>query len=286
MAWETQGQSEKLRLGKVISNTVAFIGRNLILSLAVGVAFFVLPLVLVDLWTFWYWPKLAYLADAYGNSPWAIVLNMGSALVSGFLGVALNLLGLAMLSKATIDNINGNRASIGGCIRTALRHFLPIVGIGLVIYLVYFVARFAMLAASLIIPYGGPIAFVILIAPCVMWGLGISIAVPAAVQESLGIDASMSRSRALTRGYRWPIFGLVSIVFGLVVALRLGLFFGTGFAPVAIASSSDAITGAIPRAVVSAIVWLVASVGVAVTYVELRRVKEGTSVEDLAEIFS
>ncbi|MGX9144053.1 hypothetical protein [Mesorhizobium sp. 128a] len=277
---------EKLRVGRVVSKTVGVIGRNVILSLAVSGVFFVLPLVLVDLWTFWYWPGLAYLAQAYGNSAWAIVLNMGSAMVSGFLGIAVNFLGLAMLSRAAIDDINGNRRSIGGCIRAALRHFLPIMGIGLVIYLVFFVARYVMFAAGLFIAYGGLAAFVVLTVPCVMWGLGISVAFPVAVQERLGIDASMLRSRTLTRGYRWPIFGLASIGFGLIVALRLGLFFGTGFAPVAIASSSDAITGAIPRSLVSAIVWLVTSIAVAVTYVELRRIKEGTSVEDLAEIFS
>jgi hypothetical protein len=286
MAWATQGQSEKLRLGKVINNTVGFIGRNLILLLVVATLFFVLPLMLVNLWTVWYWPRLAFLGNVYGNGSSAVAANVGSALASGLLAAAPNFLGHAVLSRATVDDINGNRPSIGGCIQTALRHFLPIVGIGLVVYLVFFVARFAIFAAGLFIPYGGTVAFAILIVPCVMWGLGIAVAVPVAAKEGLGIDASMSRSRALTRGYRWPIFGLCSIALGLWFVTRVALALAFVLTPAMLTSVSALLVGTIPSALFSAIIWTVTSVAATAIYIELRRIKEDTGVDELAEIFS
>ncbi|MDX8469141.1 hypothetical protein RFM26_25930 [Mesorhizobium sp. VK23B] len=276
-----------MRLAKVISNTVSFMGRNLILSLVVGALFFVFPLVLVDLWTYWYWPRVAYLAGAHGNSPWAIAANLGSALGSGLLGLAANFVGHAVLSRATIDDINGNQPSIGCCTRTALHHLLPVLGISFAIYLVLSFMQYVRLGAGLLFPpHGGGVVFILLIVPTFIWAMGISVAVPVAIRERLGSIASMSRSRALTMGYRWPIFGLFSIALGLIFLMRVALVFGIRFAASAIPSASAFIIGTIPGAIVSAIVWTVASIAMTTAYVELRRVKEGTSVDELAEIFS
>ncbi|WP_146770246.1 hypothetical protein [Mesorhizobium hawassense] len=269
-------------MGKVINNTIRFIGRNLILSLVFGVVFFVLPLTLVNLWAVRFWPILAYLMGVYGGgSPWSIVANLGSALASGLLVIAANFLGFAVLSRAAIDDINGSRPSVGGCIQAALRHCLPIMGIGFAIYLLFFFASDAPLYTGFLTPSEG---LAVLIASFIFWGLGMSVAVP--VEERLGRGSSMSRSRALTRGYRWPIFVLFSIVFGLWFVTRVALAFMFRPRPDLITSISALIVGTIPSAIVSAITWTVTSIAITATYVELRRIKEGTSVEDLAEIFS
>ncbi len=284
----TQEPSEKLRLGKVISNTVAFIGQNLIFLLVVGALFFVLPLILINLWAVWYWPKLAYQMGAYGGGPWSIVVNVGSYLASRLLAIAANFLGLAVLSRATMDDIRGVRPSVGGCIQTVLVHSLPIVGIGFALYLAVFFASLAVLRTGLLTPSEALAAFAVLMAPFIFWGLGISVAIPVAIQEGLGVRASMSRSRALTKGYRWSIFGLFLIVMVLAFMLRLAAWvFAAIFPPAfALVSVSVVIVNAIPNAVVSTIIWTVTSVAITATYIELRRIKEGSSVEDLAEIFS
>ncbi len=47
------------------------------------------------------------------------------------------------------------------------------------------------------------------------------VAVPVCVIEKQGVIASLSRSRALTKGYRWQIFGLFLLV--MVIGF-IGLF--------------------------------------------------------------
>ena len=146
MAVVTQGQSEKLRLGKVISNTVSFIGRNLIFSLVVGALFFVLPALLASLGVFSYLSRLPSIACGGLWAPEAFML------ASGLLATALNFVGYAVLSRATIDGIKGDRPSVGGSIQAALRYSLPIVGIGFAIYLAVFFASYAMLRTGLLTP--------------------------------------------------------------------------------------------------------------------------------------
>lgn len=88
----------------------------------------------------------------------------------------------------------------------------------------------------------------------------------------------MSRSRALTKGSRWALFGLflILMIIALVIqsmsAVVIYLFHG--------------IAAAVLAALVQTIVSMVISVATAVSYVELRQVKEGVSVDELAEIFS
>ncbi|ESZ62739.1 hypothetical protein X729_11095 [Mesorhizobium sp. L103C131B0] len=68
----------------------------------------------------------------------------------------------------------------------------------------------------------------------------------------------------------------------MMFALLIGLIFAffSGLSTVAL------IFGAIGRILIAKVVSTVASVAIAVAYVELRQVREGTSVDELAEIFS
>ena len=276
----TQRQSEKLRLGKVISNTVAFIGRNLVFSLVVGALFFVLPAMLASLGVFWYWSGLRF--SSYGGH-WATEAFLPAC---GLFATALTFVGFAVLSRATIDGIKGDRSSVGGCIQAALRHSLPIVGIGFALYLAFFFAGYAMRRTGLLTPSEARATFAVLIASFIPLGLEFSVAVPVAIQEGLGVRASSTRSRALTKGHRWPIFGLFLIVFVLVYRQASGLGFGFSICLCGTGSSICPHPRVAPGALVWAIIWVVASVAITATYIELRRIKEGTSVGELAEIFS
>ncbi|WP_245455478.1 MULTISPECIES: hypothetical protein [unclassified Mesorhizobium] len=103
-------------------------------------------------------------------------------------------------------------------------------------------------------------------------------AVPVLIQERLGVFGSMSRSRVLTKGSRWALFGLFVILFIIAMVIQsitavVVVFF-------------HGILAAILAALVQSVVSMVMSTATAVGYIELRQVKEGTSVEELAEIFS
>jgi hypothetical protein len=280
MAVVTQGQWEKLRLGKVINNTVSFIGRNLIFSLVVGALFFVLPALLASLGVFSYLSRLPSIACGGQWAPEAFML------ASGLLATALNFVGYAVLSRATIDGIKGDRPSVGGSIQAALRYSLPIVGIGFAIYLAVFFASYAMLRTGLLTPSEALAALAVLVAPFIPWGLRTSVAVPVAILERLGVRASMLRSRALTKGHRWPIVGLFLIVITLFVVRQVGLALAVVFVLTALTPVSAFIVGSLLDALVWAMIWMPASIAITVTYMELRRIKEGASVGELAEIFS
>jgi hypothetical protein len=112
--------------------------------------------------------------------------------------------------------------------------------------------------------------------------------VPVLIQERLGVFGSMSRSRVLTKGSRWSLFGLLLVLFLAAIAIQMAfaLLFGFTFAITGSLSTVGLVVGAIGSALVSTVVSTLMSVAIAVSYVELRQVKEGTSVDELAEIFS
>ncbi|TPJ75050.1 hypothetical protein [Mesorhizobium sp. B2-7-1] len=271
----------------MVSDTPSFIGRNLALTLAVAAFFFGLPSVLSSLLTFAYRERAAYLVGGGDAEPLSVAVYVGFLLIAGLLGALPSFLGHAVLSIAVMDGSNGRRPSIGSSIGAAFRRAAPVLGIGFTIYLVWFFAQQAMIGAELLFPsFGGGAAFVLLVLPCVAWVLTALTAIPAAMREGLGAMASMARSRALTKGYRWPIFGLFLIVLALMFLMRVAMAFGVRFAANAVPSASVLIIGTIPSFIDSAIVWTVASIAMTTAYVELRRVKEGTGVDELAEIFS
>ncbi|MEW6631486.1 MAG: hypothetical protein AB1440_11500, partial [Pseudomonadota bacterium] len=104
------------------------------------------------------------------------------------------------------------------------------------------------------------------------------VAVPALLQERSGVLKSLARSRDLTKGSRCLLAGfwlglfLVSFLTGL--AARQWIFHSASLIRSLFYVMDDAV-----ESVVMAVVM-------AVSYVELLRIKDGTSIEDLAEIFS
>lgn len=287
MSLVTQGKGEKFRLGNVVGNTAAFLRRNAIFSIAAGTLFFALPLALINLSTR-YWPMLAFHLGAVGSGPWPMSVNLGFSMASGLIGAVPNLVGQAVLSKAAAGDIDGNRPSVANCVQTALQHIFPVLGIGYAIYLAFFVVRSGSAAVELFYsPQARGPVFLLLIVPCIVWGVAISVAVPVSVQEGLGTVASMSRSGDLTKGYRWWIFGLISVVvIGLLLGLRLATELGLAFVSLQSLSPLVIVLLTFQGAMVSAIVWTVLSIILATTYAELRRVKEGGGADKLAEIFS
>jgi len=103
------------------------------------------------------------------------------------------------------------------------------------------------------------------------------VAVPACVVERLGPFRSLGRSRALTKGYRWRIFGI-----WLVLALVSGI--GSNILGLILAPAGTAIT------VLVSMVWQASmtayqAISAAVIYHDLRVAKEGVDIEHIASVF-
>ncbi len=250
------------RIGRVFGDSFGVIGRNLVLCIGLSVIFSGIPTLLIQWWT----ANSSESADpatqlsVYMLSAGGIAVIIGAWLVSFMLVALLQ----ASLTRASIEDLNGGRPSFGDCLNTALGALLPVMVIALLFYL------------------GIGIGFMLLIVPGVILWLRWSVAIPVQVNERLGILRSMSRSAELTRGSRWALLGLYLILIVAIIALQLVLALALAF----VTPMFGSLGAALALGIVSSLSTVLLSIVAAVSYVELRLVKEGTDVKDLAEIFA
>jgi hypothetical protein len=101
--------------------------------------------------------------------------------------------------------------------------------------------------------------------------------VPACVVEGLGPIESMSRSAALTKGYRWQMLGIGAIVF--IARTVVSQMVQLGLAPV------SPVLAAVAGVIASSVLALYGFCAVIMTYHDLRVAKEGVDTEQIAAVF-
>ncbi len=111
--------------------------------------------------------------------------------------------------------------------------------------------------------------------------------VPAVLVDGAGLGG-LSRAAELTRGYRWPIVGLILGVLALnvLLSLVLGLALGAGAFAGAAALGQPAPLLVVADTLITAAQTALMSVFTALLYARLREIKEGLGLENLAEIFA
>jgi hypothetical protein len=186
----------------------------------------------------------------------------------------------AALIHGTISDLNGRRASIGDCLNTAVRHVLPLIGIGIAMTVATFLGLF------------------LFVVPGVILALALCVSAPVRVVEGLGVFSSLGRSGDLTRNHRGAIL-LMFILFGIgtfVLQALLGLMFGKEFFGIARATGNDLFMGRsfiaafdirtmVINPLFQSLTALIGAAGVASIYFELRTIKEGIGIEALAAAF-
>ncbi len=162
----------------------------------------------------------------------------------------------------------GAPASIDECFSAGLGKFLP--GLGLLI--LWFL--------------GVGLGWVLLFVPGIMLMTAWSAALPVLVAENRGVTDSFGRSRALTKGYRWPIFG--TLVVALLVIYAPVLVFGGAF----MATSTEMLTRQAPSLLFMIITagygWFVGMfINALITsiYLDCRLAKEGGTSGQLSDVF-
>ncbi|MIL10009.1 hypothetical protein BZU93_29560, partial [Salmonella enterica subsp. enterica] len=93
---------------------------------------------------------------------------------------------------------------------------------------------------------------------------------------------ALSRSAELTAGSRWSLLGLFVIMIIMTILLYLVFWVAADF----VEAVSGSVGPIIMLAASSCLASILFSIFTAVAYVELRFVKEGADVKDLAEIFA
>ncbi|MBZ9766624.1 hypothetical protein LB526_07615 [Mesorhizobium sp. CA6] len=260
MTTATLGRPGRFEIGRVFSNTFGVIGRNLGLCAGLAALFSGLPALLIRLWT---QPQIDAMMQRDPGTmadPGAMFRNSYITIIAGLISFACALLLQSALVRATIEDLNGKRPSFADCIQIAIRFLLPTLGIGLLVGL------------------GAGIGLMLLIVPGIILWLGWSMSVPVLIQERRGVFGSMSRSRVLTKGSRWGLFGLFLILVIIAMIIQWGMLL--------VLVLFGGIIAEIGAALVQTVVSMVLSIATAVSYVELRQAKEGASIDELAEIFS
>lgn len=243
---------ETFEMGRVLSRAFGAIGRNFGLFLGLALILAGIPHLLTALWR-----VSAQDPSHPGGAPAIIALVAGS-----LLGLVSGAILQVAITRATVTDLVGEKPAFGACLKAGLALILPMIGL------------------SILAGLGVGLAMILLIIPGIMLFVAWSVAVPAYVQERIGITDSLGRSRALTKGARWKIFGLFLVYAIAVFILNLPVgFMVAGFhaSPyLAVAFSS----------LVSVLGTMVLVTMQATMYVELRDVKEGVSPKELEAIFA
>ncbi len=166
----------------------------------------------------------------------------------------------AMILYATFQALRGRPVRIGESMAIGLRRFVPVI------------------VASIVAGIAEGLGLILLVVPGLIAMVMFVVAEPAIVVERLGPFEGLSRSIELTRGYRWSIFGLVFVV-GLV-ELVVGMIIGATLRPTDSLLWNTIVTyafGTLARAYFSVLV--------AIVYHDLRVLKEGIDLDQIAAVF-
>jgi len=194
--------------------------------------------------------------------------NLGWTFFAAFLGIVLNTLAQAMVFNGAFEVMRGRPVDLAASAKVGLRRFFPVVGIAIVV--------------SLLVGLG----MLLLAFPGIMLYTMWFVATPVCVVERAGVFHSMGRSRELTKGYRWKIFGLYLVV--LIPAILIG----GGMSAVILSGGAAAVNqvlastiGKIANLVWSALWTAFFAIIVAVAYHDLRVAKEGVDTDQIASVF-
>ncbi|HLL30763.1 MAG TPA: hypothetical protein VK403_07190, partial [Allosphingosinicella sp.] len=252
--------------GRVFSRAFGTIASNPAATLGIAFLFSTLPSLL--------WSYAAQYAATDAPAGLDNIALIGIGIFSFVVTILLWMIAQAGLVRATVAFTEGGRASLAESAMAGLQVALPLFLL-LLLSVIALVLGFALLIVPGVILY-------------VMW----SVAAPALVEERLGPVEALGRSRYLTSGVRWKIFGftlvmlvlywLFTAVVGLISLMSYGGLDGFQASQSAGPSSPDlAITGI--SSTITAALWGVSQSSL---YIELRDWKDGPRTEALADIFS
>jgi hypothetical protein len=245
-------------IGRVIGDSFGVYARNF-------VSFSVLALLigLVDLLFNWFFVAsvtTGAVQDPAQMDPTQI--NWMPIILGGLISIIVGTLTQAAIIYGTFQDLRGQKASIGDCIARGLSAIVPVI------------------VGSILLSLAVSIGFMLIFVPglilLVMWW----VYVPAIVVEGKGIIGAFGRSRELTRGRRWHIFGILVLV-GIVM-IAISWLIGN----VVLADPTGGFgAGSIVLYLFSSLVTAYSAVLAAVGYYYLRAEKEGIDVNEIARIF-
>jgi uncharacterized membrane protein len=256
---------EQMSVSRVFSRAMGVITGNPATVFGIAFLFGALPSVLFS----WLQQSIRpQIMDKYAQFGFVAI-----TLASAVIGLILSALVQGALVRATISYSNGERASFADSARTGLSMVFPLIGLAILLALAVGIGFMFLLVPGIIL--------------YVMW----SVATPALVAERTGVFAAFGRSRALTKGARWKVFGVeliivlvwwaISAVVGVLLFRSIGL---NGMQ--ATARTGLPISWLIGNVLLATLINAFWSTIQTSLYVELKIWKEGHSDAALQDIFA
>lgn len=235
---------QEFRAGTVINHGGTILAKNFI-PFALIAVLAVLPIVAIGLIA-----VSMGAAETVSDEVWGMVAVVLFVLLYYFVTAAV--------TYGTYRELRGNRATVGECVARGLGRMLPVLGVAIL-------STLAMGAGFLLLIVPGFIVMTML------W-----VAVPVAVMERPGVVASLKRSSGLTKGYRWPIFGIL-LLLGILDSGTEKLF--------ELMSDGESLLVDLFGTAVTVILILLGAVVAAVGYFHLRMIKDGVDIDEIAAVF-
>ena len=244
-------QPVEFSMGEVITRTFSVLSRHFLTFLIlIGIANLI-P-VLITLYRTNAYTQLTQL----GSSRTAILT---AGFIATFLQFILTAFGQAIVVFAAFQDMRGRPVSAADSLRQGVARLFPV------------------LIASILVALTEIVGFMLCVAPGLIAMAALAVVLPSCVVERKGPFASMSRSADLTSGHWWPIIGVGAawMCVGLVVTA-------------VIQAALPGIAG-MPR-LLATWGWQVisgsfAAVYAAILYHDLRAVREGIGIDEIASLF-
>ena len=255
----------QVSIGRVFGRAFGTIGSNPVTTLGIAFLFSALPQTLFN--------QLTRMMGMSQGAKLAPAATVGLGLVGMILGIALYAIVQGALVRSTVDHEEGRHPGLGESIMAGLVVAIPLIVMAII-------SGIAMMIGLVLFVVPGVILYM-------MW----SVSAPALVDERLSIMGALGRSRYLTRGYRWRIFGMVlvlAVLSWLAMALMATLVVAGGsfsLQAVAKAQQDPSIVAIVVLLIMQTLISVVSGVTHASLFVELRNAKDGPSDAALADVF-
>ena len=259
MATIADSEFAEMSAGRAINLAFATIRNNPGVTLGMALLVGAIPGLLVTFASTQF-PEDAMVADRpafWGMMALSIIGSMViSSLTQGF------------LTRATVAQAEGRKASLGECVQASVSVLLPL------------------MALAIVTSVGIALGMVLLIVPGFMLMIAWSVATPAMVEERTGIFESIERSNDLTRGARWKIFSLMIAVGFLawIASIAVDQLMGVDTSDPAAAFRDQAYL--LVSILVGTLSSLVTGTVQSAIYVELRNWKDGPVSAHLEQVFA
>jgi hypothetical protein len=264
MATQASEITEGVSIGRVFSRTGSVLAANPATMFGIAFVFGAIPAIVIS----WFQSSLrAGILDRYEQTGVVTV-----AIIGGLFSFVFYALVQGALVRATMAHTEGRRASFGESAAAGLAVAVPLIAVSVLAGLGIWIGLMFLLVPGIIL--------------FCMW----AVVAPALVEEHTGVFGAFGRSRELTKGARWKVFGLEAIVviaYWIISGLFAGLLFNTqDMDALAQGQETLSIGWIVSSALLNTIVYTVWGTIQTSLYVELRTWKEGPSGKALEDIFA